>query len=136
MSFHQALTKHISLNVITVCLCVTACSTAGEGPSCISQVLSERANSPWQRETSKRKLWDESREKAEDHRGQREGHRGERKGEERCYVTHCNTSLQLRHTSWWIRDSFKPHLNSYFTTCHRVKHVALHEMPAAFDCRL
>lgn len=56
---------------------------AGQGEGCVSQVLSEGADGSWQRETSKRRCWDESREKAETGRCPRKGHWGETKGEQR-----------------------------------------------------
>lgn len=94
---------------------VNVYSTAGEGPSCVPQVMPEGADSPGKRETGKWKHWDESREKAEDHGGQRKGHRGERKGEERCLHTTPSRSESVVHVEfkWTSPDS------------RRDKHVAI-----------
>lgn len=89
--FHLTLgtNDHVSQNVKlslsgnnTCRVCVNVHLTAGEVPSCVSQVLSEGANGHRERETSERKLRVESREKAKGRRREGEGQRGEGKGEE------------------------------------------------------
>lgn len=77
-NIHQALIK-----TQLISSCIHSLFPAGEGQGCISQVLSEGADGSRQRETSQRRRWDESREKAKTGRCPRKGYRGETKGEQR-----------------------------------------------------